>query len=405
MASATGVAAMKPGPGYSMAPLVIITALCNIAFMAFNTVVGPIARVTGLHEWQIGVVVSVAGLSWMLSSRPWGRMADTRGRLPVLRWGLWGFTVIFAILALAVGITLAGFTGAWFLFGVMLVTRALLGVSYSAVPVAGQALVADAFSPEQRAGALAALGAGGALGMVFGPALAAMLATVHLLAPMLATVVLGALALVLSSRLPIPARTAGESNEAMMGWLDRRLRWPSIVAFCAMFCVMSAQVNTAFYLMDALQVPASQATGQTGIVLTAVGVALIAAQMLVRFNAKSSRPWSASRLIMVGAMIGATSFALGTAATLLWQLAITYALAGFGMGMVFPAFAALASNAVSPHEQGVAMGTVGAAQASGMVIAPIASTTLYHIEPALPFWVASSVLALLAVAAWIKQRR
>jgi MFS family permease len=241
--------------------------------------------------------------------------------------------------------------------------------------------------------------------MVFGPALAAMLATVHLLAPMLATVVLGALALALSSRLPIPARTAGESNEAMMGWLDRRLRWPSIVAFCAMFCVMSAQVNTAFYLMDALQVPASQATGQTGIVLTAVGVALIAAQMLVRFNAKRSRPWSASRLIMVGAMIGATSFALGTAATLLWQLAITYALAGFGMGMVFPAFAALASNAVSPHEQGVAMGTVGAAQASGMVIAPIASTTLYHIEPALPFWVASSVLALLAVAAWIKQRR
>jgi MFS transporter, DHA1 family, tetracycline resistance protein len=403
MDAATSAAASPP---YRIALLVTVMALCNISFMAFNTVVGPIARKTGLHEWQVGVVVSVAGLCWMLSSRFWGRTADRIGRVPVMRRGLAGFTVIFTVLSIAMATTLAGYTNAWFLFIAMLITRGMLGVCYSAVPVAGQALIADAFVPAQRAGALAAFGAGGALGMVFGPALAALLATFDLMAPMIATVGLGAVAWWISAKVPVVARPVAEPGapETKMSLRDKRLRWPSVVAFAAMFCVMSAQVNTAFFLMDQVRVPALQATQMTGFVLTAVGFALILAQMLVRANAKLAErfkraPWSASRWIMVGAAIASAGFATTTMIETVTHAAIAYFVVGFGMGLVFPAYATAASLAVKPEEQGVAMGTVGAAQAAGMVAAPVISTTLYHFAPALPYWAASIVLAVLSLMA------
>ena len=74
--------------------------------------------------------------------------------------------------------------------------------------------------------------------------------------------------------LPRDARAPGRPVQPM-SLTDRRLRWPMVVGLCAMYCVMSAQVNTAFFVMDRFGVPAAQATGLTGAMLTAVGLAVV----------------------------------------------------------------------------------------------------------------------------------
>jgi MFS family permease len=388
---------------FSIRPLVLVVGLCSIAFMAFNTVIGPIARVTGMVEWQIGAMVSLAGLCWMLSSRPWGRRADRVGRLPVLRSGMAGFTGVFALLALVLGLGLHGILTGWTLFLMVLVVRALLGGFYGAVPVASQAIVADAYAPAQRAGGMATLAAGNGVGMVLGPAMAAGLGSFSLIAPIAMAVLLGVVALWMARSVHVPqahvARAKG-APAAPMPLTDRRLRWPMAVGLCAMYCVMSAQVNTAFFVMDRFAVPPAGATALTGAMLTAVGLAMIAAQLLVRrLTAPLAHDWSPTRLIGTGAAIASVGFVATSASPLMWMLGASYFLSGFGMGMVLPAISAAAANSVSAHEQGAAAGTVSTAQAGGMVVAPMVSTLLYHLRPELPFWVASGVLALLSAFA------
>ena len=408
-------AAPDPVPArFSIRPLVLVVALCSIAFMAFNTVIGPIARVTGMVEWQIGAMVSLAGLCWMLSSRPWGRRADRVGRLPVLRSGMFGFTGVFGLLAIVLGLGLQGVIAGTTLFLTVLVVRAWLGGFYGAVPVSSQAIVADAFAPAQRAGGMAALAAANGVGMVLGPAMAAGLGTVSLIAPIVMAVLLSGVALWLTRRLHLPAAQAARAprTPGMQGTLsvpapstpappmslaDRRLRWPMMVGLCAMYCVMSAQVNTAFFVMDRFAVPAAQATGVTGATLTAVGLAMIAAQLLVRrLSAPLGHDWTPTRLIATGAGIASLGFLATSASPLVWVLGGAYFMSGFGMGMVLPAISAAAANAVTADEQGAAAGTVSTAQAGGMVVAPMLSTLLYHLRPELPFWVASGVLAVLS---------
>jgi MFS transporter, DHA1 family, tetracycline resistance protein len=226
--------------------LVLLVALCNIAFMTFNTVIGPIGRVVGMPEWQIGFMMSVSGICWMMSSRPWGRHSDGVGRYRVMQQGLIGFTVLFALLSIAVALGLAKVIDATVMFFSLLFTRGALGAFYAALPVASQAMIADSLAPEKRAGGLAALGAASGVGMILGPAIGGVLGAYSLILPLLFATVLSAAAVLLVYRAGTSLKAvelehrSGPRSSPPMSLTDRRLRWPMAVALCAMFCVISA---------------------------------------------------------------------------------------------------------------------------------------------------------------------
>ena len=67
------------------------------------------------------------------------------------------------------------------------------------------------------------------------------------------------------------------------------------------------------------------------------------------------------------------------------------------MGWVFPAFAALAANAVEAHEQGATAGSIGAAQGLGMVTGPLIGTLIYAAGPAVPYQLVAVLLLLMAL--------
>ena len=69
------------------------------------------------------------------------------------------------------------------------------------------------------------------------------------------------------------------------------------------------------------------------------------------------------------------------------------------MGWIFPAFAALAANAVEAHEQGTTAGSIGAAQGLGMVTGPLIGTLLYAAGPAVPYLLVAAMLLVMALVA------
>ena len=255
----------------------------------------------------------------------------------------------------------------------------------------GQPL-APALTPLQWAN-VAFIGLASGVGMVVGPALAALLAQHSLSLPLYLTGVLPIVAFIILWRALPRTPPVQHPQRAALKLNDLRLRRPMAVAFTAMFCVAIAQITVGFFAIDRLGLVGPAAAKAAGIALTAVGVSLVLSQMLVR-----KLKWQPQRMIYVGGLVSAVGFgavALAESAPVLWAC---YFVAAAGMGWVFPAFSALAANAVEPHEQGAAAGTVGAAQGLGIVVGPLVGTVLYGVSPGTPYLLVGAMLA--AVALW-----
>ena len=181
--------------------------------------------------------------------------------------------------------------------------------------------------------------------------------------------------------------------------MDARVRLPQLTALLAMISVTIAQVTVGFFAIDRLALDAAAGARMAGIALTAVGLGLILAQVLVMKLDVHPRRW-----IALGALIGGLGFASVAAVQQPWQLPAAYAIAAFGMGFVFPSFQALAADAVEPHEQGAAAGTVAAAQGVGMVVGPMLGTLLYRANASLPYLMVGVLLLLLCALALAHRR-
>ncbi|MFT4103074.1 MAG: MFS transporter [Burkholderiaceae bacterium] len=381
---------MTNGP-LSIKPLVATNMACTAALMALVAVIGPAARILGLPGWQVGAVLTAGGVLWMLLARPWGVLSDRLGRRKTLLIGVGGFVLSYWAMCAILACSLGSTTPAWIVFLGLLCTRGVAGAFYAALPTVGQALIADHLPPAQRTGALAAVGAANGMGLVLGPAVAAILTHVDLVLPLVATAVMPLLAFLLLGRsLPHSAPLIAQDGPRVR-LTDPRLRSALTTAFVAMLCVYISQVNVGFFAVDRLGLAPDSAARAASSALAAVGIALIAAQLAVR-----RYRWPSRRLVRVGALISAAGFGGIPFAATTTQLVLGYLVAAAGMGLLFPSFAALASNAVQAHEQGAAAGSVGAAQGLGIVVGPLIGTLLYEVGPGVPYAFACVLLMLVA---------
>ena len=396
---------MRSIPVVSGLPALVFAAwVGTMAMMAFVAVIGPVVRLLGLSEWHAGLSVTAAGVLWMLSARRWGALSDRIGRRRVLLIALAAYAVIYIVMAVFVDTALQAPPAVWLSVLALVGTRALVGLFYAAVPPTAAALVADEAAPGQRAGAMAKLGSANALGMVIGPAAAGWVAFHDLALTLYVAALLPVLALlVIAWRLPSapPPAAPASGPRAALAWHDRRLRLPVMAVFAAMISVTIAQVTVGFFAIDRLQLAPAAGARMAGLALTAVGVGLIVAQVLVMtFKTMPPRRW-----IALGAVISGIGFAAVALVQAPWQLLATYALAAFGMGFVFPSFQALAADSVQAHEQGAAAGAVASVQGLGMVIGPMVGTLLYRAAPSAPYLLVGLVLLGLAAAATLDGRR
>ena len=372
--------------------LVIVMALVAMGFMAFNAVLGPIARQIGVAEWQVGVIVTASGVLWMLSSRPWGHLGDRLGAHRVMQYGLMGYSLSFLLLVIIVMGSLAQWWTALAAFVLLLVVRSTVSLFYSGLPTMTQAYVAQTTTRETRAAGMATLGMGSALGLIFGPASAALLARWSLALPVVFSASVGVLAWWLVAK-HLPTLAQRPSAEIpVLALTDKRIRVGCISAFLTMFCIVTAQVNTGFLVQDLFHLDTRSAASMAGMMLLCVGIALLVSQALVR----KLKPLPMHMLIM-GCMVAGCGFAATPFATTPWLLGMVYFASGLGFGFVFPGFQSLTSLNVTEAEQGSAAGTLSAAQALGMVVAPLLTTWLYHVHLALPYVFAGIMMLLWAL--------
>lgn len=393
--------ATSPSPQREASALFVFNMLCLTAMMAFVPVIGPVVRGLQLAEWHGGLVITIAGLLWMLMARYWGRRSDRVGRRATLLRAAVGYIVSYVLLAVGLDLMLREPPPLWLALAALLVLRALIGAFYAAMPAVSAARIADITAPAQRGAMMAKLGAANAFGMVLGPAIGGLLAKDSLILPLYFAAALPLLgAFWLAAKLPSDAAHEPRATPPLK-LSDPRLRLPLAAMLLAMSAVITAQMIVGFYAMDALRLDAVAAARTAGIAMTTVGVVLI----LVQLALAKARRMNAALCLTAGAVLAGMGFLLmpwlgGTAGLL-----VCYAVMAAGMGLVFPSIQTLAANAVSHEEQGIAAGSVTAVQGMAMVVAPLACTLLYGVRPWLPYVAAASLLLLLALAAAVHLRR
>ncbi|MDW3687597.1 MFS transporter [Cupriavidus sp. CV2] len=375
--------------------LLIINGLCMAAMMSFAAVVGPLVRTLSLAEWHGGVAVTIAGVLWLLSARAWGRLSDGHGRKQVIGWGVLGFSLSYLMLAAYFDWAQRMTMPLLVVLTLMVVLRGLMGLFYAAVPVVSGAWMADHFPPQARRGVMAKLGAANAIGMVVGPLVAGMLATRSLSLPLYLAALLPILAgALLWWKVPATAVVPRDEKPAL-AFADRRVRLPVIAMFLATSAVFAAQMCVGFFAMDRLALDAQGGAKVAGQTMAGVGITLILVQMAVA----RLHQISPQRLIGFGALLAAAGFAPLLLTTSAFGLIGSYCLAAAGLGMVFPAAQALAANSVEAGEQGLAAGTLSAAQGLASVVSPLTFTLLYQWYWLLPYLLACALLCILSMLA------
>ena len=342
-----------------------------------------LGREIHLGEFAIGAIISASSLVFFISSRIWGRISDRWGRKPVILVGLWGYaagTLVFAGLFAA---GMEGLLAGSLLYGLIIGTRMGQSILMSATAPGTAALVADTTTPVTRAAGMGRLSAASNIGSIMGPAIAGVLATVSLLAPLLfAAVASAACALLIHRHLEHRGQVHPHNRgERAMRLLDRRYL-PYLALGMAVFTGFSVvQQTISFRIQDTLLLDTRSTARTVGFIMIISAVASLFAQTVLVQRLKI-QPMV---LLRSGMPLLLIAFLMLIFANALPMFALSMAFMGLGMGLCGPGFTAAVSLAVSAREQGAAAGIATAVPALGFILGPLAGTALYQLDPHYPY--------------------
>lgn len=373
---------------------------------ALQSVLPAIGREIGISDTLIAGVFSLSALAWTVTSAPWARVSDRKGRKPLLQIGLVGFSLSMALFAAAVWAGLNHLFAPMAVFTAMIVGRSIYGFVGSAATPAAQAYIADRTAREERTVALATLASAIGLGTVLGPALAPffVLPVLGLAGPMVVFVAIGLTVLFAVTRfLPskdIPIGPHGERPTHAEQANAKVWRDPNVAPFVAYgFVLASAQaVNVTtlgFQVIDRMGMEPVQAQHFIGLAMFAGAIATVMSQWglirMFRMTPRALLRWGAALALIGNLIMVSTGDYYG--------LVVGYAVMSLGYGFARPGFTAGGSLAGRAEDQGAIAGVMGAVNGACYIVGPMVGVFLYERFGPTPFLINVALLLGLFVAA------
>lgn len=363
-------------------------------------VIAPLARELGLSESQSGWFATAFSLAQFIFSPIWGNRSERVGRKPVLIMGLVGFSISFGLFGLLAELGLNNMISATFLFVTLVLSRLIGGWLSSATFPTAQAMMADLSSEQDRTASMGLIGAAFGLGLIFGPALGAVLSNISLLAPVYFSTALG-LITALVAWFVLPETRRADQKPTPKGSGRALLSQPIILIFLmANVLVTLASVGMeqtlGFYVQDNLKLNAEQTIQMVGSLLVVFGVVTVVIQGgLLRVLSRRVAP---SVLITSGLLLMTTGMIILAQSTTFLMMAIGLGVLGIGTACVGPSISSALSLSVSETKQGTVAGLNSSAMALGRLTGPLISTGLYqYVGYSSPYWVSAGLLLIALV--------
>ena len=370
------------------------------------TTLPSMGRQANLSEFHIATIMSSSALIFAFGTNVWSKVAKRAGFKRILMVGLSGYSLGTFAFASA---WMAGFSGiisGTNLFLALLISRSLQSTIMSATPPSAVGYAVAISTPQSRVSAISKVTSASNVGQIVGPAYAGLLVGFGLLAPLYSIVLLTLLALTLVYfKLPVlpplsqqkNAQQTSDNNQA-----PSKVPYVFVAACICVFCAMAMmQQSLGFFFIDFYDYSPVDAARQVGFAMMVSAAASLTAQF----------GWVQKGRISKEAMITIALPLLGLAYLLLFlqhSLFMLYAamtLMGLGMGMAYPSLAAAATTYCAPSQQVTITGLITATTAMGYVIGPPLAAFIYQLDIALPFAIASVLIAATTCVVYITLKR
>ncbi|QBD78072.1 MFS transporter [Ktedonosporobacter rubrisoli] len=387
-----------PAPGRKAIFFLVVVACLNTMGMTIINPVVPFMTLQHLDDPQnlalvVAFLTSSYGISQLLAAPALGLLSDRFGRRPIL---------LICLLGSVVGYLLFGLGNSLLLLFLGRIIDGLTGGNFSVI----FAYIADITEPEERGKYFGLIGGFSGVGLIIGPSLGGLLATVNYSVPFLvaALVILLDIAwgfFFLPESLPQEHRRLTISLQDLNPFKQlggvftfAHLRWLLLAGFFYYFPFASMGAILTVLLKDSLGWDATAA----GIVVTAVGVVDILVQgvlvgrLLPIFGGVKLSIGSLVLVVLSYILIG--SVALIASPLLLIMGVVVFAGAG---GLVENALRSLTSHLAGPHQQGLIGGASQSMQSLAMILGPLFGGLLYvQLGHATPYW-AGALIVILAI--------
>lgn len=362
----------------------------------------PLARQLGISESLTSAVFSLSAAIWVFTSPFWGRRSEFMGRRPVILIGLSGYAISTILLATVLWAGIAGFIALAVVYPLMIASRTVYGFLGPGAMAAAQAYVADRTSRLDRTKELAGIAAAFGLGMVIGPGVGGIVASLFgLTAPFYFVAGLAVISAAAVWHL-LPEKTPPRKREETprINPLDARFR-PFILASFIVGIAGAIPIQTvSFFMIDklSLNMDAGGHGAEPGFVgLTVLAMSTLFAQLVIVQRVSMT----ARQMVFAGCaamFLGALTFALSLDfSTLIFGLVLI----GLGLGLSRPGIMGAASLSAGRSEQGAVTGLVGGMGAASFIVIPFLMQILYARDPSYMF-VAMMVLAVVvALIVWL----
>lgn len=377
-------------------------------FIVF-AVLAPLIRSVGLQEIHGGMIISLSSIVFALSSGVWGRVSSAQGRRKVMLIGLTGYTAGTLLFAGAFQLGLLGWQQGTALFLALASARMLQSTLMGATSPAATAYMADITTPEQRVKGMGLLGSGHSLGTILGPAIAAPLILLHLLAPLLAASAITLLAaIVVWKFLPVrpPSQTATKVNvvreilHTVKSYFDPRYARTLLIGVLMFLSYAMCQQTVGYLVQDRLQITPEQAAAVIAHAFIVSAAFALIAQLIVVARLKLK----ANTLLVLGLPMMLIGYLVLVFLQAEREALIAFGFIGFGFGLALPGFSATASLSVSAEEQGAVAGVIAGAPALGFILGPTVGALLYEANIMAPY-IAAAILNTLLTAGAFWQRK
>lgn len=363
----------------------------------FITTVPSLGREAGLNELAVAILMSSSALVFAIGTNIWSRVIRRRGFRQTLLTGLAGYTLGTLVFALVWSAGLSGFLSTTVLLIALLATRSLQSCVMSATPPAAVGYVVATSSAGTRTAAISKVTSANNLGQILGPPFAGALVGFGLLTPMYSVLGLTVLAMALVWwRLPEhqPAAPRATASDTLANATPLKYNTAWLIGGCVIVfvCMAMMQQSLSFFMMDVHQASPVEAARFTGFAMMISAVF----SLLVQFTVVQRRWLSSPTLIWLAFVCLSTAYWLLYLHHNMTLLYIAMLCLGVGMGMGYPALAAVATTRCAPDRQTQVTGLLTATPAMGYIVGPPLSAMLYGLQVNLPFALAGCLTILMA---------
>lgn len=322
-----------------------------------------------------GVLSATFGLMQFIFMPMLGAISDRVGRRPVLLYSMAGMCLNFLATAWAPNLAC------------LFIGRVIGGMSSASMSVAS-AYASDISTHENRSKSFGKVGAAFGLGFICGPMLGGLLGDVNLRLPFYAAAALSALNfvygyLVVPESLPAERRAPFALSRinpfAALLRLARRTDIRGLVIVFTLMTFAQMMLQTTWVLYTTFRF--DWTPRDNGIALFCVGVAAVVVQ--AGLLARLIRRFGEVRLSLLGLLSGGITYTLYGLATHGWMMYVFILcnLLAFAAG---PALQGIVSKATPAQEQGELMGSMQSISSLGVILMPLAGTSLLGAVSHLP---------------------